>query len=478
MVGTTQKADNETNHVAFFRAFTTQSDWSGPVARETWQAKHSLWRRLLAFSLILGVLPSMETILLGFFKAVNDDSRIPILENLSSEQMASIRAAHLACAESLCDLAETIPLDCVRGADNSLSADFGRFDGPDIITLPEICRDALEETVGSVWDVNLMQVQRDGSVADASTTSTKLPGLATLDKTHKSSLLTFYPDCSVEGNAQTIFPPDNQENHTAFDNNNETIHLHPFAISLNNFFPNTTGDRKENVLTNLFCPDDMDPGTQEKIKEWYDLAMANPGGLACVFAVVVLGGMVVYNFVSTLSLVVWLMIRMIIPASVAQRVLSWPKNTSNWHIWQAMVLLGLISSQSASRVPSLSCIMAASAFLFHSDTKAAFEWTFLGVLAWGSTTVDPYLGSFATSLFLPESWGVLTWIVRSVIHLLVVGEGWWKLVTVYVFARSYRALAKSNIENTHARQEVGPSESALGSNVLDLSEQGLGKKAR
>ena len=113
-------------------------------------------------------------------------------------------------------------------------------------------------------------------------------------------------------------------------------------------------------------------------------------------------------------------------------------------------MLSIVSSFQLNSL-LLAAIMTAGACYYRS-TQAAMEWALLGVLAWGAPdTVYPILDSFLLmggdgGGDLRQRWQQIDFlgIVPWSIHLLVVGNGWWKLVTIYVVGRSYMSLWQSS----------------------------------
>ena len=161
----------------------------------------------------------------------------------------------------------------------------------------------------------------------------------------------------------------------------------------------------------------------------------------------------------------WLMVRSIIPAIVARRYLSWPNDISTRDVWRGMVLVALVSSEFA-QVPLLSITMATSAYVLFQDSKSAMEWVFLGFLAWQSSYLTPYMEPLVSFSFL----GPFAPIGSFLLSVLVVGEGWWKLVTLYAFTRAYLPLSVVEADSADAQVDAVEADVAAALAVEDERE--------
>ncbi|CAB9496359.1 expressed unknown protein [Seminavis robusta] len=441
--------DEQENTIGFFQAFFVQSDWSGRVSRENWMGQHAFWPRVVLFPILAATLWSMQA-LAPFCFGDENNGRIPIMENHTLAEMEAIRDSHAICSQSLCDLAKTLPLGCVAKTNDykagceHLSYRYGEL-GEDLIALPRVCRDAFVSTLGSDLDVNLMDIRHEEKVPVEATADGHLET--------KQSIFTLHPNGLVEFNLDAILPVEGGikklRSHTE---TNGLTERNVLSFSVLAFSPGRdslqAGHVQGDVLTSMFCLTEMHPHQRHELQKWYNLCMDHSLGIVVGLALLFVVGSVVFYFGHSLWLVLWIMLRMILPAFVARRVLAWPDKITTWDVWRGLVLIGLVTASSLQPT-LLSCVLAGGAFLIYRDTSAAIEWAFLGFLAWGSPVVASHLNPLATSLLLTRSSpAILRVLVEWSLYLLFVGEGWWKFVTIYAFARSYGSLMTANTKET------------------------------
>jgi len=491
---TSTKNDDD---IQFLQAFFTQSDWSGQVCRDSWYNRHHPWTRIFCFLLLSSFCLTMSSLLSLYLSDFvsggnsiynknnhqeggdnNFDLAFPILQAISEEELAGIKKSHEACFYSFCDdIGHKIPIDCVVNEDGTtarveFAADEHTNLPPEYIPFPEACHKACEKTFGyrylagneelGTYPVAFMTIQKGPlHPANATTKHThdqKKDGIAT-------SLLTLLPDCSVTINSS----PDLSEEELAAireklnidikeweetinqqfklgNNYNNRNQRHPdidLLLSFNllglphNKKNRLPGDRERFVLKRILCTDEMPTEVQEEIlptlASFYNFFMDYRHEILTV-------GICLYHYTMVGWTFGWLMFRLALPTVLLKRLGNWPDKIETIDIWRTLLLVSFISTAYLN-TPVLSTIMVLGA-LYYRDTKAAIEWGWLGILAWGAPDVIyPTLNSIVTMLFGDkEGDGMAMKIARHISHLLVVGEGWWKLVTLYVVYRSYQAL--------------------------------------
>lgn len=443
-------------------AFFTQSDWTGKISRETWYGKHHPWRRILAF-VMLSAWSSSASLLVWMYTEVFP-ADVPIMDiSLTPHDLWKIKMTHYNCFHSLCDdIGRTTAVDCLVSDDGfSAKVELAEYQSPAVF-FTEDCHIAIDATFGYRYldgdekigarPIALVNIQTEEIPANA-TASTKEHSAA------KTSILTLLPDCSITVNASPDMNPEEREYirktlnvdmsewestiNGHYDKHKDNMDLSVAANLMG--LPNDAkppGYRESNVLKKLFCPEEMASEVQE-------LILPSAGTIYNLVIdcrhVILAVGLSLYSYCMSLGTLVWLMLRVLWPAWVMKRFLSWPESIDYWHIWRSLLLLCLLSSFHANSLV-LTAAMTAGA-CYYRNTQAATEWAMLGVLAWSATdVVYPVLDSFlGGDGGLQQKWQQIDFlgIVPWSIHLLVVGEGWWKLVTLYVVGRSYQSLRQS-----------------------------------
>lgn len=351
------------------------------------------------------------------------------------------------CARSLCDeVGRLVDVDCIVNDDGETARveyhngeeDAEEVDGAqarDIyIDIPETCHAAVRETFGSDWlegdeetGVSLIMIQRQER------------------NHHNKAIVTLLPQCAVSTSTTTLIITQDEVDLILDDPSLDIdaadwTDFYDYQYSLNlidymNPQHVVPGHRERHVLKYLFCPEEFPEGLQSNglqvAQVVYEVVLKYRHAL--VTLVVHL-----FAFVSVAVDVIGLMFQLILPTLVLKRFAKFPDAVTKWNIWRTLLLLCLVSDPYTT-CPLLSTLLTVRA-LWYGNTTAAMEWSFLGVLAWGAPDVGPYLDSlFGGILAKLDGLGILGW----VLDLLVVGVGWWKLVTIYVVGRSYQSLVQS-----------------------------------
>jgi hypothetical protein len=442
--------------VDFQRAFFTQSNWTGSVLRESWYGKHAIWQRILFFSVLSSWAWTLSTIVsLVAWNVVgsnNDDDpfRIPLLMATTERELNVIKQSHAECLASLCvEIGRGVDVDCIIN-DNGKTGRVEYGDNvPVEIFFPQICHDATEATFGYPYlngdarlgmkPIAFITVPRETNIPRNETARTQ------------NSLLTLLPDCSVTVNTVMGLSPDElglmkdklnagdwEKLYQEFKDTSDSIDL-SLSLDLLTFTGKkqqqyTPGHRETHILKYLLCPNDMAPEIQNQLlpqlESIYNHVMDYRIELTT-------GILFLYHAINSKLTLCWLMLRTLLPAMLMQRYLSWPHRSIRfWDIWRTLLLLCVISSYGTSSVV-LTLVMVLGA-LCYKDTTAAMEWAFLGILAWtANDTIYPYLDAWVGDS-LANVMGIK--IALALVHAVVVGEGWWKIVTLYVVYKSYQGL--------------------------------------
>ena len=483
-------ADNEDDQTPFLGAFFVQSDWTGPVCRESWENKHYPWRRILCFLMLSSWAWSWSTsmwLYMDVFPGDSDSSAdndqppafsgaIPIMQlELTPQELGRIKATHANCVQSLCnDIGRTVDVSCVVNDDGvTARLELGE-EQSELVYFTEECHVATEETFGyryldgderiGALPIALMHMQGKGTLPKQNeTASSKNSKHAANTNKNKRSILTLLPDCSITINTDSSEWMVNAEEMeqirktlnidlTEWENTMKGHHKRgggevDFSVAAHLLgLPHPAkqpGYREAHVLKHLFCPEEMSPEVQEHILPAVELTyhwMIDCRHYILFFLVTL------FSYSRSFGSLVWIMLRVLWPAHVMKRCLPWPddKTIGYWNIWRNLVLLCVVSSSHTNSLV-LTAVMTAGA-CYYRNTQAAMEWALLGVLAWGAPdTVYPVLDSFLMmggGGGLKQRWKQIDFlgIVPWTIHVAVVGEGWWKLVTLYVVGRSYLSL--------------------------------------
>jgi hypothetical protein len=197
------------------------------------------------------------------------------------------------------------------------------------------------------------------------------------------------------------------------------------------------GHRENRILKNILCveemPDEIRNHVLPSLAILYHFLMDYRKEILIFF-------LYLSNVVFSILTFAWLMVRLVFPSMVMKRVLFWPEGIRTVDIWRTLLLLCLSTSFRLIS-PPLAAALAGGALLHYKNFKAALEWCFLGVLAWaGPDTIYPFLDD-ALGRHLAKLDGLN--ILYYTLHLFVIGEGWWKLVTCYVVYRAYQSLIES-----------------------------------
>ena len=451
-------------------AFFTQSDWTGQVCRETWYGKHHPWRRILRFCVVSSWAWTASTLVWLYtdvFAAVDDTGNgliVPIMQlDLTPRELERIKDTHYQCIQSLCEnIGRTVEVACVVNDDGrSAHLELGE-DQPELVFFTEECHFATEatfgmryldgdETIGSK-PIAFLRIQTEEIPANVTAAAQKTSNTP-------SSILTLLPDCSITVNPSPMMNAEDMENirqtlnvdvaewedsvFSGIDSQTGTdIYVKANLLGLPNH-AKPPGYRESHVLKNLFCPEEMSDEIQEVI-------LPNAGVIYHLVMecrhLLLAGGLSLYSYALSFGTLAWLMVRVLFPAWIMKRFLSWPESIGYWHIWRSLLLLCVVSRMGANNSWALTAAMVIGA-CYYRDTQAAMEWAFLGILAWGAPdTVYPVLDSFfSDGGAWQRAWQQIDFlgIVPWSFHVLVVGEGWWKLVTLYVVGRSYQSLRRS-----------------------------------
>jgi hypothetical protein len=371
------------------------------------------------------------------FDDVNDPIPIPLLAPTTERELNAMKQSHTECLASLCvEIGHGVDVACVVN-DNGKTGRIEYGDNvPVEIFFPQICHDAMEATLGhpylngdvsrGIEPISFITFQRENKIPRNETARAQ------------NSLLRLLPNCSVMVTAAPLLSSEGDKLNEEFNKDllatDLSFLLDLLTLTGNNNKLYTRGYRETHVLKYLLCPNEMTPHIQDKILPQLgsiynfimDYRMEILTGM--LFLIITIGPIL------TLS---WLMLRTLLPAMLMQRYLAWPHRSIRfWDVWRTLLLLFVLSSNSTSSVV-LTLVMTLGA-LCYKDTTAAVEWAFLGILARvAHDTIYPYLDAWVGKS-LANVMGIK--IALALVHAVVVGEGWWKIVTLYVVYKSYRGL--------------------------------------
>lgn len=137
-----------------------------------------------------------------------------------------------------------------------------------------------------------------------------------------------------------------------------------------------------------------------------------------------------------------------------------------WSTWKAFLLMTALTETKhclfGDKTFVLMTIPAAMAF-YYREHRASWEWAFLGVLSYGFESVHPWLDRVTAAVLTVDTLGIVYSLV-SWVGIIVPGEGWYKLVRVYVFVMAYPPVRQSVWWQWFCGSLSDPRESPLGEN--------------
>lgn len=462
--------------ISFACALFTLSDWSGPASIGNWYGRSHPWRRILAFAAISSwswtanilyqvyVSPSQSSSSYAEDDLLSVLGQIPILQARTRAEIEAMKLAHQDCFSSLCEeVGRSTAITCIVNDDGVTSrVEYGDDIVDPFVDFPEACHVATEVTFGDRYldgftfeDESREDVAAIAFISLSKITSENLNETTT---SKRASLLTLLPDCSLMISDPDVSPAELQAlkeklnlkvggnwNDLYQDFQEQTQQQQPLDVSLSFdlmqlvhlYKTPPPGHRETNVLKYLFCVDEMPEDVRQAALPtltWiYNFLMDYRQEILTVL-------LYFANLSFAFLTIAWLMLRLVVPSMLMKRVLSWPDGISTTHIWNALLVLCLVTSFRLIQSPVLAGFMACGA-LWYRNFTAAMEWSFLGILAWAaSDTIYPYLDDVLLGqLEKFDGLDILYWTT----HIFVIGEGWWKLVTIYVVYRAYQALYES-----------------------------------
>jgi len=395
--------------------------------------------------------------------AVKGDG-IPLLQiDLSPQKLQYMKETHYECLSSLCDeIGRGVQVDCIVNEDSKTARLEVGQNQPALIYFPEKCHVATETTFGYRYlDGDPTIGAKPIALVHLQTQKIPKNGSSVIEKEQPLSMLTVLPDCfiTVDTSIITNMHSDEMEQikktlnvdiseweemHRQWNQNSKRraeIDIAFQTMNLLGSLPDPTkppGYRETFVLQQAMCPDQMSEAVQELVlpsaEATYNFVIEYRHEL-------VAGIVSMLGYMVTVTSLLWIMVRVLLPAWILKRSLSWPYGVNLSKIWFQLVMLCFVSNFRAHTSAVLPAVMAVGASCYR-DYKAAMEWAFLGILAWGGPdTIYPVLDA-AMSGIRWRSIDVLG-IAPFAINLLAVGEGWWKLVTLYVVVRSYQSFRQS-----------------------------------
>jgi len=419
MVLTTQTVEMQVvEPIGTLRSFATQSDFDSRLWRETWYGQHSPCCRLFLFMVLLTV-----TTAFGVLIDLQSMMNPPILRIMTAAaELESMSQSHKGCMREICEVAQTINLDCIINADGkSARLDYDSYEGPFQVPLPQKCLQAADETLGTEWRevLEVWRVELGFLVGDS---QIQLFGIDNGSDASPPAVVTVKSHCSV-----TLF----------------AFVMETDAASENAAIPLITsgdiiegaGQRFENIFTETVC-DSYSPFF-EQVHEFVMTYRC----MAFVIGTLSLSWIVVSWLV-----VFWIAPGLILSAVVAWWLLPWPKEVIGFErvtlfkIWQAMVLLTILTTERDSTfciggqvalVAILSC-----AALHYGDRSAAIHWIDLAVLWFGAPFLYPYLDAAAAHIRAFDALNLVGFIA-GLVGIFLPGRGWWKGVHLYAFWRAY-----------------------------------------
>lgn len=463
-----QHQQHQEPKIELAKALFTQSDWDSRICQETWFGGHAPYSRMFAFVILSSWCWTFSTLYSLYVFQNSDLQSVPIIQALTREQLGVIKQSHQDCFQSLCDeIGRPTAIDCIVNDDGvSNRVEYGD-DVPDYIYFPEPCHDATEATFGGRYLEGVPE-KKLGAIAFIALQKEKLGNTTSTSKV--TSVLTLLPDCSVMVSDPEVSPEELQtikeklnlhggdfdKLYQEFNSNNQQGGRHELDINLSIdllklMHPSRQlppGHRESHVLKNIFCVDEMPDDVQEQalpqLATIYNFLMEYRQE---ILILLLYGSNIFFSFMT----VGWLMVRLVIPSMVMKRVLTWPDNIGTMDIWRTLLLLCITTSFRLTS-PVLAGLLAMGA-LWYKNSTAALEWCFLGLVAWAAPdTIYPFLDSLlGDHLDKLDAVNVLYFIL----HVFVIGEGYWKLITIYVVYRAYQALRESlkppPIEQTQLR---------------------------
>ena len=415
--------------IGHWKAFVTQTEWSGQVMHETWYGHHHPCRRIAMFVLLSCM---CSTIALSFHAFL----RWPILDPfLTVEDLTRISTVHENCFTAICTSLEHIDFECEMSQDGKVLMDDFTV-SVDRIPLPWECREAIRVTFGP--DVLEDKV---GLATHPLKNHSVWSGLESNPSTEIILDLIHFQDMTERHGMKHHVPIFQVIPERCLLQENILEYNFPFVDS----FVMQAGDRERIELRNFACLEHMSSNNQNlynvmpKMKQLYNLFMA--------WRVTVLLGFLCFVqmagslakcgtrvlFLLVPSLFLWLFLP---KNKIRERQISWYSTIST-----LLLLRTLSDSRSGELEELIRTGIVASGALWFGNKKAALEWCFLFFISymdfgvawddywWNDTVADAFHRVYTSHSIVDG--------IQFLIALLLPGSGFWKLVTLYVVVMSF-----------------------------------------
>jgi hypothetical protein len=392
--------------IGFFRAFATQSNMKGRFCRETWYGFHSVWLRILLFILFTSFLYTLQEAL-----------DVPFIKVMSDVELQEMRDVHSSCLRSFCDVARDIPpIDCIVGRDgHSAYMDIEAYNGPRDIPFPHSCHLAMQKTFGLdplIYD--LIHIRNGTALLQA-----------------LSQLNLMEPFFLIHHETCTFTIPGSGSIGTMLIDAPEP------------------GQRQQNLFERYVCEDEL--SDSDSGREYLALFHARYEWILTYRFIVYFTVSFAAGLIGNLCDLGLLMIHLIPSTFVLRLILRWPKDfvgyrqVTFWSIWQTLVLICVVTSYHEGwgslhhYFLALSLILGSRLGAYqYGGKKALLEWGSLYLLFITQSSWTTVLADLLNKLAMFN--GLLA--LGQLVHLVIPGEGWWKLVRVYAFCLSYSSLWK------------------------------------
>lgn len=424
---------NRVSDVDRWRMFVTQTDWTGPVMRESWHGHGNPWNRIAMFIHLSALCSAMALAFHGF-------QNWPILYPfLTIKEWNQIKESHSACVSAICESVEDIQLEC------RMTWEQGIVMSPvdiDRVPLPRECHDAIRLTFGDDFEQNLLMM---GKVPADPSLARSLPKKE-IDLIHfrdmsqggagsynNIPIFQVLPDeCLVqESLLEYLFLGD------AFGGVSSGAILIDFVDS----FSMQPGDRERIMLRSYACPNYMSQQTRKdiipKLKQVYELLMSwRRSGAVCLMYWINLAYFSALCATRTFTILIpgfclWLLMP---KYEIRGKRISWFTTVST------LLLLTTLTEEGTSQTGEMirTGILVTTALSF-GNQKAAMEWCFLFFLSY----MDLRSLSEGCDEFIYQSIDHLDVIKKMVFWIdfivsnLIPGYGLWKLVLLYAIYLSF-----------------------------------------
>lgn len=439
--------------VPFWKLFFTQTDWTAANYREAWYGHHWPASRTLLFSIMFSSLVSLvvSTIIAPAFWRLHQEHH---LDNLG--------VLHRQCASSLCG---NLPsLTCVVDDHKKVHLEHfeDRYRGQNVPLTPA-CTKALDatkdvfRTLAKADSLPLDYVLSGAKMSDVDLDETE--DSLELDKLFDYDVIRFASSshASLQSSAETTktttasTDPDYSLSRFFLSeiqaNCSVSLFFDGIGDPLNFPFLSTedlvAGNRVEGALDRFVCPMAM---PENLLQFWSGIALVHEAILGPLMPVFVFFLVFACVYVFTVAQLLSDVFNLLLTTLVLRWVLPWPKDfvgqskITYWSTFQVLLLLCTLT-------PHLwgfewlglivGGLFAAISYKVYQNKEAAMEWCFLGALLYGYNSLVPLLDDLAGHLRAMDGLGLFQLAWYWVVGPLIPGQGWWKLVRVYVFWRTF-----------------------------------------